>query len=75
MTHDEHHPSDPATPPDGVTVRYFQDGDANAALRLLQDAFPTWPQVDVSADPLDHLRWKLQLEQGTRVHKVAEADG
>lgn len=68
----------PVATPDAsrVTVRYFQDDDANAALRLLQDAFPTWPQVDVSADPLDHLRWKLQLDQqGTRIHKVAETDG
>ena len=63
--------------PPGCTQRFFRDGDEEALLVLLQDAFNgTWPKRTISVPPLEHLRWKLRSHRlATNLHVVAEQGG
>ncbi len=45
--------------------RFSRDEDDEGILRLVSAAFDPWPVAELSATPLDHLRWKL------RSHKLA----
>jgi GNAT superfamily N-acetyltransferase len=54
------------------------EADTEAVLCLLQESFPRWPRVDVSVEPIEHLRWKLCLdmeEADKDSHRVAEVGG
>ncbi len=56
--------------------RFYRDGDAPAILRVLQASFTSWPRVDISCSPLDHLRWKLASHPiASTFTPVAEHDG
>lgn len=64
------------TPSLDLTVRLLCEDDLPAVLALLQDTFGTWPDVPTSAEPIDHLRWKLgDGRPGESYHFVAELDG
>lgn len=59
-----------------LVYRPFRDDDLEALLDLFQAAFPRWPRVDVSVEPIEHLRWKMRLnETDERRSRVAELDG
>lgn len=40
--------------------RFLTPGEEPALLELLTATFGTWPKVELSCPPLDHLRWKLE---------------
>jgi hypothetical protein len=44
---------------------------------VYQAAFDRWPPHDIDVPPLDHLRWKMETEQGEALspHDVVIADG
>ena len=56
----------------GVSVRLFREGDEERMLLLLEQAFGRWPSLEITVDPIDHLRWKLRAGV-YRNHVVAEA--
>jgi GNAT superfamily N-acetyltransferase len=59
-----------------LTVRPLREDDIPPVVQLLQDTFGTWPSVQTSAAPIDHLRWKLgDGRPGDSYHFVAEIDG
>ena len=61
---------------DGVTVRFFREGEEAALLELLTASFGRWPSVDIDVPPIDHLRWKMSSHPATTgLHVVAEAAG
>jgi hypothetical protein len=41
------------------SVRLYREGDEDQIIGLLQAAFGSWPRVEVSVPPVEHLRWKL----------------
>jgi predicted N-acetyltransferase YhbS len=54
-------------------IRFLEEGDEAALLQHLQEAFGTWPRVEIDVPPLEHLRWKLRGPDGAARHVVAEA--
>ncbi len=55
--------------------RLLRPGEEEALLRLLLDAYGTWPKAEISVEPLEHLRWKLEAGiEGYRA-AVVEHDG
>ena len=40
--------------------RFLQPGEEPALLEVLTSAFGTWPSVEISVDPIEHLRWKIE---------------
>ncbi len=52
-------------PPNGVAARpawrprFFEPGDEERIVRMLNSAFGGWPTGEVSVPKADHLRWKL----------------
>jgi GNAT superfamily N-acetyltransferase len=61
---------------DDLVFRPFHEDDLEALLGLFQAAFPRWPRVDVSVEPIEHLRWKMRLDETEeRRSNVAELDG
>lgn len=61
-----------------IAIRRLVEADEEAVLRVLQASFPRWPRVDVSVEPIEHLRWKLGMdmeEADKGFHRVAEVGG
>jgi hypothetical protein len=57
-----------------VSLRFFQPGDEENLLGLIQRVFEGWPMVDAGAPPIEHLRWKLSSHPAaSRYVIVAEA--
>lgn len=63
--------------PAGCTLRFFQEGDEEPLLALLNAAFNgSWPRRKISVPPLEHLRWKLRSHDlAANLHVIAEQDG
>lgn len=61
----------PPDMPEGWAVRFIQDGDEEAILSVLQDAFPRWPRFDCSVSAAEHLEWKLHAHpQSAKFHLI-----
>ena len=59
-----------------VQIRLFRDDETEAILELLLSSFGRWPGIPITVSPLDHLRWKLRLDESDeRRHRLAEFDG
>jgi hypothetical protein len=57
-------------------MRLLRDGDTEGVLDLLLTAFGRWPGIPIAVSPLEHLRWKLRLDESDeRRHRIAEIDG
>ena len=62
--------------PAGWSPRSYRDDDAEELVRLLQQVFDGWPGVEISVEPVDHLRWKLSSHDTAKQYSiVAELDG
>lgn len=57
---------------DEASFRFYRDGDEHAILSLLEAAFGRWPGVEITVDPIEHLRWKLRSDVYLH-HVVVEA--
>jgi hypothetical protein len=58
-----------------IYVRPADDDDVAAILRVLQDGFQRWPRAELSLAPLEHLRWKMRLDESPeRLGRVAIVD-
>ena len=59
------------------TFRPLAPGDAEAVLEVLDAAFERgWPNIPLSASPLEHLQWKIECPQPVPASSsVAEVDG
>jgi GNAT superfamily N-acetyltransferase len=56
--------------------RFYREGDEPGILRVLQASFSSWPNVETSVPPLEHLRWKLHSHLlAPSYHMIAEVDG
>jgi GNAT superfamily N-acetyltransferase len=74
MTHEAN--TTTGTVPEGLTLRGYREGDEAALYELLTQSYERWPAVRISVDPLEHMRWKMRLEETEeRLHKIAEVDG
>ena len=62
--------------PPGWAPRFYEPGDDEALLALLEEAFDPWPKRELAVPALDHLRWKLASHpNATKLHIVGEVDG
>src|SRR5574342_836023 len=58
-----------------LTPRLLKRGEEEALLALLTTAFGGWPKLDLSVEPIDHLRWKLRWGSSPPPeHTVIELD-
>ncbi len=58
--------------PAGCQQRYYQEGDEEAMLACLNDAFGAWPRIEISVPAVEHLRWKLHMHpRATESHIIA----
>ena len=52
------------------------DADVDEVVAMLQLAFETWPPVDITVTPQEHLRWKLTSHPlATETNTVMILDG
>jgi len=59
-----------------ASARGWCAGDEGPVLEVLQAAFNGWPKIEITVDPIDHLRWKMSSDPAAdRQHRIVESDG
>ncbi|MCI0849378.1 MAG: GNAT family N-acetyltransferase [Chloroflexi bacterium] len=62
--------------PPGWAPRFYEERDEEGVLRLLPEAFDSWPEVTATVPAAEHFRWKMASPaHGSRQSLVAEIDG
>jgi hypothetical protein len=56
--------------------RFYEPGDEEGVVAMLQTAFSSWPRHEITCTPADHLRWKLSSHPGAGpLSVVTEREG